>query len=89
MQVGDAVVTSDRVRRAFLLGTLKSPSEWTQDFNGRKPHVRRVRSAHEVAWDVLREATKRHLSRPPRVYRIGEDAATERRAKASRLRESP
>jgi restriction system protein len=75
VKVGDEVVCSDRERRRYLLGKVKSEYEWITDALPGKPHARRVEWMQEVPRDSLSAATKNTLGSTLTLFKVNADAA--------------
>lgn len=75
IKTGEEVVTFDRERRRYLLGTIASDYEWAPKFIEGKPHVRRVRWSHEVSRDPLATATRNSLGAIQTLFKVGPDIA--------------
>ncbi len=79
---GDAVVTFDRDRRLYLLGTIESSYSWRPDLIAEFPHIRKVRWTREVARDDLNIETRNTLGAIQTIFRIGHEAWSELQAHA-------
>lgn len=77
MEVGDWVVTYDRERRLYALGTIRSDYVWAPGEVEGAPHVRRVEWTHRIPRDTLSVATRNTLGSIMTLFRVNEDAAAE------------
>jgi restriction system protein len=78
VKIGDTVVTFDRDRRLYLVGTITSDYEWVPQI-GNTPHIRRVKWTHEVPRDLLTVATRNSLGSALTLFKVGIDAAKDLR----------
>ncbi|HEU4537364.1 MAG TPA: restriction endonuclease, partial [Polyangiaceae bacterium] len=76
---GDEVVTFDRERRRYVLGTISSDYEWAPKLIEGKPHVRHVRWTHEVPRDPLGASTRNTLGAIQTLFKIGSEVAKDLR----------
>jgi restriction system protein len=76
---GDSVVTYDRERRRYLVGTLGSGYEWQPQLVEDKPHVRQVKWTHQVARDGLSTGTRNTLGAIQTLFKLSQDVAAELR----------
>jgi restriction system protein len=81
MKTGDPVVTFDRDRRLYLLGTIASEYEWAPQLIADKPHIRRVQWTHQVPRDLLTVSTRNSLGSSLTLFKIGPEAAKDLQAK--------
>ena len=77
VRIGDRVVTYDRERRTYLVGTVRSGYEWMPGKAEGAPHVRRVEWTHRVARDALGPATRNTLGSIMTFFRVGEEAVAD------------
>jgi len=89
IKIGDDVVCSDRERRRYLLGTVKSDYEWLADVVPGKPHARRVTWIKEIPRDLLSTATKNTLGSVLTLFKVNADAAKDMLAHAVELGSPP
>jgi restriction system protein len=75
MKTGDTVVTFDRDRRLYFLGTVTSEYEWVPGLIEDKPHVRRVKWTHQVSRDLLTVATRNTLGAILTLFKLGPEVA--------------
>lgn len=75
IKIGDTVVTFDRDRRLYLLGTITSEYEWLPKLMADKPHVRRVKWTHQVVRDLLSVATRNTLGAILTVFKLSPEVA--------------
>ena len=75
IQPNDGVITYDRVRRVYAVGTIKGDYQHAADFNPDYPNVRQVEwTATEVPRDRLSTTTKNTLGSTLTLFRIPESA---------------
>lgn len=75
IQPHDAVITYDRVRRVYAVGTTQGDYQSAPDFNPEYPNVRRVDwTATEVSRDRLATTTKNTLGSTLTLFRIPDPA---------------
>lgn len=82
MQAGDRVVTYDREKRSYSMGTIQSEYQWAPGEVDGKPHVRRVEWTHQIPRDALSLSTRNTLGSIMTLFRLNEDAAAELVAKS-------
>lgn len=83
LQVGDGVMTYDPDRRAYLLGTIRSPYEWAPGAVSGMPHVRRVEWTHEVLRSAIGITARNSLGAIQTLFKVPHEAAEELQAKKS------
>lgn len=76
---GDSVLTYDRDRRRYLVGTLTSGYEWQPQLVEDKPNVRHVKWTHQVARDGLSTGARNTLGAIQTLFKLSEDVAAELR----------
>ena len=75
IQPEDGVITYDRVRRVYAVGTIKGDYQHAPDFNAEYPNVRKVEwTATEVSRDRLSTSTKNTLGSTLTLFRIPDSA---------------
>jgi len=79
LRIGDTVVTFDRGRRFYFLGTITSEYEWAPTLVEENPHVRRVQWTHQVPRDLLTVATRNTLGAIQTLFKLGPDVAKDLR----------
>jgi restriction system protein len=79
LATGDTVVTYDRERRRYLVGTLTSGYEWQEKLVEDKPNVRHVKWTHQVARDGLSTGARNSLGAIQTLFKLSEDVAAELR----------
>jgi len=72
---GDTVVTFDRDRRLYFVGTILSDYEWAPDLIDGFPHVRRIRWTYQVPRDLLAAASRNTLGAIQTLFKIPQDVA--------------
>ena len=77
LATGDSVLTYDRERRRYLVGTITSGYEWQPQLVEDKPNVRHVKWTHQVARDVLSTGARNSLGAIQTLFKLSEDVAAE------------
>jgi restriction system protein len=80
IKTGDTVVTFDRDRRLYLIGTVTSEYQWAPKLIADKPHVRRVKWMHQVPCDLLNVTTLNTLGAILTLFKLGSDVAKDLQA---------
>lgn len=85
MKSGDSIVTFDRDRRVYLLGTLTSEYRWEPGLMEDKPHVRYVQWTHQVPRDALGTAARNTLGAIQTLFKVSGEVEDELRSKQAPL----
>lgn len=90
LQSEDGVVSYDRTRRVYAVGTLQGEYEFDPGFNDAYPNIRRVEwNATEVSRDALTTATKNSLGSTLTLFQLPETAEEDVRGAASGQQAGP
>jgi restriction system protein len=75
IKIGDPVVTFDRVRRIYFIGTILSEYEWAPKLIEENPHIRRAHWSHQVPRDLLTVTTRNTLGSTLTLFKLGPEVA--------------
>jgi restriction system protein len=75
IKIGDTIVTFDRERRLYFLGSVTSEYQWAPKLIADKPHVRHVKWTHQVPRDLLKVETLNTLGAIATLFKLSPEVA--------------